>query len=95
MADYRETLDFLRKNLDEITRNEPDKYVFVICHYHTQSVQTTTHSSYEFPILIPNYIIHLGGTVHNPTWDTASAQLPQILVLLAVAVSPTPRKIHE
>ena len=34
-TDYSETIEFLRKNLDQITAEEPLKYVFVLFHYKT------------------------------------------------------------
>ena len=64
MADYRETLDFLRKNLDEITRNEPDKYVFVISHYHTPG--TVYGSDEKKGSISENYFIEdLGKLLNN------------------------------
>lgn len=33
VTDYTETMEFLKKNLDEITAKEPLKYVFVLFHY--------------------------------------------------------------
>ncbi len=35
VTDYKETIDFLKEQLNGITEKEPNKYVFVICHYHT------------------------------------------------------------
>lgn len=45
VTDYAETIEFLKKNLDEITQKEPLKYVFVL--YHCKTPDTLFASEFD------------------------------------------------
>ena len=45
VTDYAETIEFLKKNLDEITAKEPNKYVFVL--YHCKTPDTIFASDFD------------------------------------------------
>ncbi len=69
---YQKTLEFLKKNLDEITAKEPLKYVFVIYHYkvpHTNFASDTENPTCARKIgeFLKNYpqVVLLTGHTHT------------------------------
>ncbi len=72
VTDYKETIDFLKVQLDCIIEKEPNKYVFVICHYHTPGTvygSDVGKSEYAAAIgrLLKNYpqVIYFSGHEHT------------------------------
>ena len=81
-TDYSETLEFLKKNLDEITAKEPYKYVFVVFHYKTPDTVfasncLTTDMTVALGDLLKNYpqVVFINGHTHTSICnDRAIAQ---------------------
>ncbi len=71
-TDYSETIEFLKKNLDEITAKDPYKYVFVLFHYKTPdtlfaSNVNTADMSVALDKLLKNYpqALLINGHTHT------------------------------
>ena len=71
-TDATETVEFLKKNLDEITAKEPEKYVFVLYHYKTPLTNFASDfenlkGTHEIDELLKNYpqVILFTGHTHT------------------------------
>ena len=92
--DFNKTIEFLKKNLDEITAKEPDKYVFVVYHYkpvHTVFLSDTHHptSARRIGNLLKNYpqVILLTGHNHTTVCNERAIMQDKYTVLECGCVS--------
>jgi len=72
VTDATETVEFLKKNLDEITAKEPDKFVFVVWHYKTPrtllaSDRQPPEAAFQIGRLLENYsqVVLITGHTHT------------------------------
>ncbi len=73
VTDATETVEFLKKNLDEITAKDPNKFVFIVYHYKTPhtvyaSDRAPAQASIEIGKLLENYpqVVLITGHTHTP-----------------------------
>lgn len=76
VSDFTKTGEFLKKNLEEITQNEPDKYVFVVSHFKAPNTNYASNAdqcemSLKLGELLKNYsqVIHLTGHTHTTLYN--------------------------
>lgn len=94
MDDYSDTLKFLKKNLDEITAAEPNKYVFIIFHYKTPfTIYSSEVELYKnlAPLdeLLKNYpqAVLISGHGHNSIYNERSIMQKEYTSIEGACVS--------
>lgn len=88
------TIEFLKKNLDEITAKEPDKYVFVVYHYKVPgtvyaSEADLTETSVKIGELLKNYsqVVLITGHTHLSVMNERAIMQTEFTTLEASCVS--------